>query len=91
MVFNTIGVRFNRKKGNIDIAVENQSEAMIKGWALFNTTGSKDTIVFHKYDGKVIAYYQGRKNDMPIITEDKDTDLGYIDDYCEGLLEAMQE
>ena len=79
-------VRFNRKSGKIDTTLEGLGTCMLRLWALQNTTKSKDTIICEKDTGKVCWYYEGNAG-FPKI---EDTNLGYIDDYCPGLLAALQ-
>ena len=79
-------VRFNRRSGKIDISLEGIGSGMLRLWALQNTTKTKDTIIFEKDTGKVTWYYTGT-GDFPKIEEEN---LGYIDDYCPGMLEAVQ-
>lgn len=80
-------VRFNRKSGKIDKTLEGMGTGMLRLWALQNTTKTKDTIICEKDTGKVCWYYEGT-GDFPNI---EDTNLGYIDDYCPGLLKVLQE
>lgn len=77
-------VRFSRKTGKIDTSLEALGSAQLKWWGLTNTTKTKDTIVFDKETGEIAAYYEGT-GDFPKIYEDG----GNIEDYCEGLLEAI--
>lgn len=77
-------VRFNRKTGTIDTSLECKSSAMMKLWALHNTTKTKDTIIFNKETGEIIVYYEGTE-DFPKIYENG----GNIEEYCEGILKAI--
>lgn len=79
-------VRFARRSGKIDMSLEGLGSGMLRLWALQNTTKTKDTIIFEKATGKVCWYYEGT-GDFPKIEED---DLGHIDDYCPGMLKAVQ-
>ena len=90
----TYCVRFNRRSGKIDKTLSGLGNALLKLWALQNTTAkSKDTIVFDE-DGNVLAYYEGTGDFPKVIdyTRQKDNE-GYphISEYCEGLLEALKE
>ena len=80
-------VRFARKSGKIDTSLESEECDKLFSWAVKNTTKTKDSIIFEKDAGKVIWYCEGT-GDVPKIYN---IDLGYIDDYCEGLLEAVQD
>ena len=79
-------VRFARKSGKIDMTLEGLGSGMLRLWALQNTAKTKDTIIFEKDTGNVCWYYEGTSG-FPKID---DTDLGHIDDYCPGMLVAVQ-
>ena len=79
-------VRFNRKSGKIDTTLEGLGSGMLRLWALQHTTKTKDTIICEKDTGKVCWYFEGTE-DFPKID---DKDVGYIDDYCPGLLKVLQ-
>ena len=79
-------VRFARKSGKIDMSLEGTGSGMLRLWALQNTTKTKDTIIFEKDTGKVCWYYEGTP-DFPRV---EDEGLGHIDDYCPGMLAAVQ-
>ena len=83
-------VRFARRSGKIDMSLEGLGTGMLRLWALQNTTKTKDTIIFEKDTGSVCWYYEGT-GDFPKISDYEEEDLGNIEDYCEGLLEAVQE
>ena len=80
-------VRFTRRSGKIDKTLEGIGCGMLKLWALQNTTKSKDCIVFSKDSGKVIMYTEGTDG-FPKVSKDN---LGHIDRYCPGLLQACQD
>jgi hypothetical protein len=61
---------------------------MLVSYAYQKVTGAQDAIIFFKKDGKVIKYIEGHKDRGP---EMYDEDLGYVDDYCPGLLAAVNE
>lgn len=79
-------VRFRRSTGKVDTSLEGIGSGMLRLWALQNTTKTKDTIIFEKDTGRVCWYYEGT-NGFPKID---DTNLGHIDDYCPGMLAAVQ-
>ena len=83
-------VRFARRSGKIDTSLEGIGSGMLRLWALQNTTKTKDTIIFEKETGKVCWYYEGT-GDFPKISDYESEALGNIEDYCEGLLAAVQE
>lgn len=86
-------VRFNRKTGKIDTTMQALGKALLQMWALQNTTAkTKDTIIFDE-DGEVITYYEGT-GDFPDITkygEGTAEGIHFIDEFCEGLLEAVKQ
>lgn len=81
-------IRFTRKTGKIDTTLEGVGSGMLRMWALQNTTKTKDTIIFEKDTGIVCWYYEGNVSGFPTIDEE---DLGHIDDYCPGMLKAIQQ
>ena len=83
------GVLFNRKSGSIvKTLVDEHGSAFLKMFAMGNVSASRDFVVFNAVDGKIVGYYEGKKNDMPNIC--KDMEGKYISDICEGLLEALE-
>lgn len=81
-------VRFSKKTGKIDTTLTALGNAMLRLWAMQNTTSSKQCLIFCVEDGRVIFKSDGKKDDFPTITWEED--LGYIDEYCDGLLEGFQ-
>ena len=79
-------IKFARKSGKIDMTLEGLGSGMLRLWALQNTTKTKDTIIFEKDTGRVCWYYTGTGG----IPDVEDLDLGHIDDYCPGMLKAVQ-
>ena len=84
-------VRFTRRTGKIDKTMVGLGNAIMRLWALQNTTKTKDTIIFND-DGWVVWYFEGTE-DFPKVTEynTKETGFIHIDTFCEGLLEAVRE
>ena len=83
-------VRFGRKSGKIDTTMVGLGNAMMRLWALQNTTKSKDTIIFDE-DGIVLYYFEGT-GDFPEVTDyTKENDYHHIDEFCEGLLEECKK
>lgn len=80
-------VRFTRKSGRIDTTLEAVGNALLKLWALRNTTKTKDCIIFSKTTGQVVYYTEGTGN-FPDV---QDKDLGNIEKYCPGLLAEIQK
>ena len=83
-------VRFNRRTGKIDTSMNAWGNALLRLWALQNTTAkSKDTIVFDE-DGWIHTYYEGT-GDFPKVTEYYKLGFIHISTFCVGLLEACLE
>ena len=80
-------VRFTRRSGKIDKTLEGIGCGMLELWALQNTTKSKDCIIFSKDSGQVIMYTEVTDG-FPKVSEDN---LGHIDSYCPGILQACQD
>lgn len=81
-------VIFTRNTGKIRKCLDTQAGyAMLVSYAYQTITGAQDAIIFFKNDGKVIKYIEGRKDGIPEVYKE---DLGYIDDYCPGLLAEIQ-
>ena len=78
-------VKFNRKTGKIYVTLEAIGSAQLKLWALHNCTKTTDIIIFHKETGNCIMYVDGT-DDFPSVFEEE---LGNINSYCPGLLEAV--
>ncbi len=81
-------VKFSRKSGKIDITMEALGNATLKLWALQNTSKGKDTIIFEKETGKIIAYFEGN-GDFPKEVEIDENEN--IEDYCKGLLAELNK
>ena len=83
-------VRFNRRSGKIDTTMSGLGNALMRMWALQNTTKSKDTIIFDE-DGVVVYYFEGT-GDCPKVTDyTKEVVHLHINTFCDGLLEAVKE
>ena len=81
-------VIFTRNSGKIRKCLDTQAGyAMLVSYAYQTITPAQDAIIFFKNDGKVIKYIEGRKDGVPEVYKE---DLGYIDDYCPGLLESVR-
>jgi hypothetical protein len=78
-------VRFNRKTGRIDTTLEAIGSAQLKMWALCNCTKTKDIIIFNKNNGNCVMYLEGTES-FPKVFEEE---LGNIESYCPGLLDAV--
>lgn len=75
---NYVLVYYKKRNGAIEKTLEGIGPAMLKLWALQNTTSSKASLIFEKESGKVIFLATGKKDSMPDVQKE---DLGYIEDY----------
>lgn len=78
-------VRFSKKTGKIDTTIEGLGTALLKLWALNNTTPTKECLILNCY-GQVLFHTVGKKNDFPDVLEPENE---HINEYCEGLLEVL--
>lgn len=85
------GVLFNRKTGKIVKSLEGHSSAMLKlfGMNNRNVSATRDFVVFDATTGEIVFYCEGKKDDFPTIC--RDMEGKNINDFCEGLLDAMNE
>jgi hypothetical protein len=84
-------VRFTRRTGKINTVLESLGTAMLQMWALKNTRGAEACLIFNKNNGHVAFLTEGTSTGFPKISDARDEDLGHIDDYCKGLLKAIQD
>ena len=82
-------VRFSKKTGKIDTTLTAIGYGMLNMWGLQETTKTKETIVFTRDTGLIIAHYIGTNNGMPEVEWPENDEN--INDYCDGLLEALKE
>ena len=82
-------VRFNRRTGKIDTSMEALGCALLRLWALNNTTKTSQVTFIFDEDGFLDWTFSGKTNDFPTVK--KIDGAEHIDSYCEGLLEAMKE
>ena len=83
------GVLFNRKSGKIIKTIEAYSSAMLKMYALNNTSPTRDFVVFNGTTGEISFYCEGKKNDFPTMC--RDMEGKNIDDLCASLRDALKE
>lgn len=84
------GVLFNRKSGKVvKTLVDEYGSALLKMFAMNNVSPSRDFVVFNAYSGEIVAYFEGKKNDLPNIC--KDMRGMNIEDICKGLLEELNK
>ena len=84
---NNYGILFNRKSGKVFKIMEGLMSSLMKMWALNgNVSASRDFVVFDE-DGIILAYYEGKKNDMPKIR--KEMEGKNINEFFEGALEMV--
>ena len=80
-------VKFHRNTGRICTSLEAEGFVKLLDWAIRNTPKTKDTIIFSKENGDVVYCLEGTENGGPTLIQNN---LGNIEDYCTGLLEAVQ-
>lgn len=69
--------RFSKKTGRVDTTMTGLGSAMMKLWALNNTTKTKDTIIIERDTGEVVYIASGNA-DFPKIKEGR---LGLCDRF----------
>lgn len=89
MLEKCILVRFSKRTGKIDTTMEGWGNAMMRLWALQNTTPTKECLIFTKESGQILYRVVGIKNGFPRVDDSTDGALGFIQDYCPGLLEVI--
>ena len=82
-------LRASKKTGKVDKCITGVTSALMKMWALNNTTSSKFTVIIERDTGKIIAMYTGKKGDMPTIDKLNDnahcTDIGITLDDLQNI------
>lgn len=87
-------VKFNQRTGKIAQMIEGEMLGSMLFWAMQNVEGKKiiDCIIFEKDTGKVERYFEATGEFPRVFYSDDPALYGKnIDDYCPGLLEAVQE
>lgn len=72
-------LRYSKKTGKIDTAMTGLGSALMRLWALQNTTSSKECVVINRSTGDVVFHVVGRKDNFPQVVEGELTtceDLG---------------
>lgn len=78
--------RFSKRTGKIDTTMTGLGSAMMKLWALQNTTKTKDTVIIDRDNGNIIAAYSGDSSGFPKVKENTGNCVEY------GIpLELLQE
>lgn len=80
--------RFSKKTGKIDKVMTGLGSAMMKLWALENTTKTKACIICERNSGNVVMVTEGNANGFPKVI---DKNLGTIDEYGIPLKVVQQE
>ena len=70
--------RFSKKTGKIDTTMTGLGDAMMRLWALQNTTKSKACLIAERDTGNVVFLTKGNESGFPSV---KDKDLGNVEDY----------
>ena len=85
-------VRFTKAEGKINKTLEGTGCALLKFWALQNTTSNTFCMVFEKDSGKIMLATEGVAGaGFPRIADGNKRDLGNIEKYCPGILEAIKD
>ena len=80
-------LRFNKKSGKVDKTMTGLGTALMRMWALNNTTKTKATIIIERDTGKVLFLAKGTESGFPKV---EDKDLGNCEEY--GIpMEALKE
>ena len=81
--------RAGKKTGKIDMTITALGSALLKMWAMNNTTATKRTLIFNRDTGACVFAAEGKKNDMPTFS----MDLGTCDEYGISLedLQAVKD
>lgn len=73
--------RFSKKTGKIDTTMTGLGSAMMRLWALNNTTKTKNCIIVERDTG-VIEFATSGTGDFPkVVDRRKDGDIGNAEDY----------
>ncbi len=83
-------VRASKKTGKIDVTMTALGSALLKLWAMNNTTATKQSFVFNRETGACVFAAEGKKGDMPTFNNG---DLGTCDEYGISLedLQAIKD
>lgn len=71
--------RCSKKTGKVDTTVTGLGTAMMRMWALQNTTPSKQCLIFERESGRLVFHIEGNKDSLPSIV--KYTDEQTCEDY----------
>jgi hypothetical protein len=78
-------IRFTKKQGKINKTLEAGSEAMLKMWALQNTTKTTACFIFDD-EGNITYQTEGTDTGFPKVIEPEGENIEY---YCPGILLSM--
>lgn len=78
-------LRYSKKTGKIDTAMTGLGSALMRLWAMQNTTSTKETVVINRSTGEIVFHVIGRKNQTAEILPK--AELG----RCEDLGISMEE
>lgn len=74
-------MRASKKTGKIDTTLTSLGKAQLVMWALTNTTRGKQSFIFERESGKVMAIVTGSDTGMPTMSSADHKDLGICEDY----------
>ena len=81
-------MRCSKKTGYVDTTMTGMGSALLRMWALNNTTSSKITFIFDRESGKIVYAVQGRKDGFPKVKDAKKD--GYLG-YCEEIGISLED
>lgn len=73
--------RFSQKTGKVDTTMTGLGSAMMRMWALNNTTKTKACMIVEQSTGRVLLITQGTADGWPKIRDGKKEDLGTCEAY----------
>lgn len=73
-------IRCSKKSGKIDTTMTAMGSALLRLWALQNTTSSKMCVVLERDTGKILYMTCGTKEGFPKVKDIRHEDLGTIED-----------
>ena len=77
--------RYSKKTGKIDTTLTGLGSALLRMWAMQNTTPSKGTLVINRETGAVILHIVGKKDGFPEIN----SNCGTCDEFGVSLEELQ--
>ena len=73
--------RCSKKTGKVDTTMTALGPAILKMWALNNTTSTKQCLIFERESGNLIYATDGTNSGFPKVRDAKKTKLGMCEDF----------